>query len=162
MVKVLFVCTGNICRSPTAHGVFRALVRREGLDGVIEVESAGTNAYHVGQPADRRSVEAAMRRGIDISDLRARQVAKADFHEFDLLLAMDQRNESDLIDLGFPRDRVKLFRSFDRTLADAVARGDNHLLEVPDPYYGGHDGFDKVYAMLWRASEGLLDSLKKR
>jgi protein-tyrosine phosphatase len=103
----------------------------------------------------------AAKNGISLEHV-ARQVCDDDFERFDLLLAMDQRNESDLIDLGAPREKVRLFRSFDITLADAVSHSDKHLLEVPDPYYGGHDGFDKVYAMLWRASEGLLDSLTTR
>lgn len=102
----------------------------------------------------------AAKNGITLEHV-ARQVNDDDFEKFDLLLAMDQRNRSDLIDLGAPREKVKLFRSFDATLADIVARGDDHLLDVPDPYYGGHDGFDKVYGMLWRASEGLLDKLTK-
>ncbi len=153
MVKVLFVCTGNICRSPTAHGVFRALVRREGLDGVIEVESAGTNAYHVGQPADRRSIEAAMRRGIDISDLRARQVAKADFHEFDLLLAMDRGHFGHLLSKCPParQDALALFLSFAPHL---------NLLDVPDPYYGAGDGFERVLDMIEAGSAGLLEHIR--
>jgi protein-tyrosine-phosphatase len=158
---LLFVCLGNICRSPLALVIFEHQARERGVRERFIVDSCGTSDFHAGGPADPRSIMVAAKNGIELEHA-ARQVCDDDIERFDLLLAMDQRNESDLIDLGFPRDRVKLFRSFDRTLADAVARGDNHLLEVPDPYYGGHDGFDKVYAMLWRASEGLLDSIAKR
>lgn len=153
MVKVLFVCTGNICRSPTAHGVFRALVEREGLAGRIAVDSAGTHAYHVGQPPDSRSIQAAGRRGIDLSDLRARQVVKADFDSFDLLLAMDRGHFGLLLGKCPParQDALALFLSF--------APGLN-LLDVPDPYYGAGDGFERVLDMIEAGSAGLLEHIR--
>jgi protein-tyrosine phosphatase len=158
---LLFVCLGNICRSPLARVIFEHQATTRGSHEQFVIDSCGTGHWHAGGPADPRSVMVAAKHGVTLEHV-ARQVRDEDFAKFDLLLAMDQRNESDLIELGAPREKVKLFRSFDVTLADAVARGEKHLLEVPDPYYGGHDGFDNVYAMLWRASEGLLDTLAKR
>lgn len=157
---LLFVCLGNICRSPLARVIFEHQARERAVRDRFLIDSCGTGHWHAGGPADPRSVMVAAKNGITLEHV-ARQVNDDDFERFDLLLAMDQRNRSDLIDLGAPREKVKLFRSFDVTLADIVARGDDHLLDVPDPYYGGHDGFDKVYGMLWRASEGLLDNLTK-
>ncbi|CAA7616598.1 low molecular weight protein-tyrosine-phosphatase [Magnetospirillum sp. SS-4] len=153
MVKVLFVCTGNICRSPTAHGVFRALVEREGLSGRVAVDSAGTHAYHVGEPPDRRSAEAARRRGVEIKDLRARQVALSDFRDFDLLLAMD-RGHFQTLQANCPDGlgpRLAMFLSFAPHL---------NLLDVPDPYYGGPDGFEKVLDMIEAGSAGLLAHIR--
>ena len=154
MVKVLFVCTGNICRSPTAHGVFRALVEREGLAGRITVDSAGTHAYHVGEPPDRRSTEAARRRGFELRDLRARQVVKIDFEEFDLILAMD-RGHFGLLSGLCPPERhhsLALFLSFAPQF---------HTLDVPDPYYGGGDGFERVLDMIEAGSAGLLNHIRE-
>ncbi|OAN52166.1 phosphotyrosine protein phosphatase [Paramagnetospirillum marisnigri] len=154
MVKILFVCTGNICRSPTAHGVFRDLVQSQGLDGVIAVDSAGTHAYHVGQPPDDRSVAAARRRGVILDDLRARQVEKADFDSFDLILAMD-RGHLGLLTSRCPpvrQDRLALFLSFAPQL---------RLQDVPDPYYGGGDGFERVLDMIEAGSAGLLEHIRK-
>ncbi len=153
MVKVLFVCTGNICRSPTAHGVFRALVEREGLAGHVAVDSAGTHAYHVGEPPDRRSTEAARQRGFELEDLRARQVVKADFETFDLILAMD-RGHFGLLLGQCPverRDNLALFLSFAPQL---------NLLDVPDPYYGAGDGFERVLDMIEAGSSGLLEHIR--
>lgn len=158
--SLLFVCLGNICRSPLARVIFEHQASARGVRDKFIVDSCGTGAWHAGGPADPRSIMVAAKNGVILEHV-ARQVRDEDFDRFDLLLAMDQRNESDLIELGAPRDKVRLFRSFDVTMTDAVVRGDKHLLEVPDPYYGGHDGFDKVYAMLWRASEGLLDHVMK-
>jgi protein-tyrosine phosphatase len=154
MVKVLFVCTGNICRSPTAHGVFRDLVRSQGLDGVIEVDSAGTHAYHVGQPPDDRSVAAARRRGVILDELRARQVGKTDFDTFDLILAMDRGHLGLLAGRCPPlrRDRLALFLSFAPQLG---------LQDVPDPYYGGGDGFERVLDMIEAGSAGLLEHIRQ-
>jgi len=154
-IKVLFVCMGNICRSPTAHGVFRSMVAEQGLAELIEVDSAGTHAYHVGQPPDRRSAKKALEFGIDIADLRARQAVPNDFKEFDYVLAMDHENYSALriISPTPYRDRLHLFLTF--TKAKKVPK------EVPDPYYGGSNGFDIVYSLVEQASIGLLDHIKK-
>ena len=154
MVKILFVCTGNICRSPTAEGVFRTLIEKEGLGGRILVDSAGTHAYHVGQPPDSRSAEVARLRGVELKDLRARQLAKSDFEDFDLLLAMD-RGHLGLMAGGCPpvrQDRLGLFLSFAPHLG---------LQDVPDPYYGGADGFEKVLDMIEAGSAGLLAHIRK-
>ncbi len=153
MVNVLFVCLGNICRSPTAEGVFRDLVRREGLDAVIKTDSAGTSGWHIGAPPDDRAREAARRRGIDLSDLRGRQTRAEDFNDFDYLLAMDRRNHAALAQLT-PQgreDRLHMFLSFAPQLG---------LTEVPDPYYGAGDGFEQVLDMIEAASRGLLDHIR--
>ena len=154
MVKVLFVCTGNICRSPTAEGVFRALVEREGLAGRIAVDSAGTHGYHVGEPPDPRSTAAARRRGIILDDLRARRVRDADFADFDLVVAMDRSHERLLAAQCPPehRDRLALFMRF------APQFG---LLDVPDPYYGAGDGFERVLDMIAAGADGLLRHIRE-
>lgn len=156
--RILFVCLGNICRSPTAEGVCRHLAGERGLDGEVVVDSAGTAGWHVGDAPDRRAVAAARDRGIDITGLRGRQVATHDFERFDLLLAMDADNHRDLLDLapdGTARAKVRLLREFDTA---AVAAGD---LEVPDPYYGGPEGFAAVYDAIEAACNGLLDHLER-
>ena len=152
-VKTLFVCMGNICRSPTAHAVFRHLVTEHGLSEVIEIDSAGTHAYHIGNPPDSRSMQTARKRGIDMSDLRARQVDLGDFYHYDYLIAMDDYNMS-LLKEQAPRDmkhKLSLFLSFAPHLNER---------EVPDPYYGGADGFELVFDMVQAASEGLLEHIK--
>jgi protein-tyrosine phosphatase len=148
----LFVCLGNICRSPTAEAVFRETARREASQLAIEIDSAGTHAYHVGSPPDQRSVAAARRRGIDMSNLRARVVVAADFERFDLLLAMDEQNYQHLLGMAPAerRDRVRLFLDF----APGLGRR-----EVPDPYYGGPTGFEDVLDLVEEASRGLLAAL---
>ncbi len=154
MIKVLFVCTGNICRSPTAEGVFRALVAAEGLAGHVATDSAGTHAYHVGEPPDGRSTAAALRRGIDLSDLRARKVRASDYAEFDLVLAMD-RGHADILRRQCPADlagRVRLFLDFAPDLG---------IQDVPDPYYGGGDGFERVLDMIEAGSAGLLSHIRR-
>lgn len=154
MVNVLFVCLGNICRSPTAEGVFRDLVRREGLDAAIKTDSARTSDWHIGEPPDPRAQEAAKRRGVDLSDLRCRQTRAEDFEEFDYVLAMDRRNHAALSVLA-PKgqgDRLHMFLSFAPQLG---------LTEVPDPYYGAGDGFDRVLDMIETASLGLLDHIRR-
>lgn len=153
MPAILFVCTGNICRSPTAEGVFRALVEANGLAESIVVDSAGTGSWHVGKPPDRRAREAALRRGVDITDQRARQVRTEDFDRFDLVLALDQGHyrELELLCPDGSGDRLRLFLDF----APALGTGD-----VPDPYYGGGDGFETVLDMIEAASAGLLAEIR--
>jgi protein-tyrosine phosphatase len=155
-VRLLFVCMGNICRSPTAEAVMRDLLEREGLDGAVEIDSAGTGAWHVGEPPDRRATAAARARGI-VMEGAARQVTEGDFEAYDLLLAADHQNAAALR-AAAPDDeaaaRVRLLREFDPA---SVAAGD---LEVPDPYYGGADGFDHVLDLVQAACRGLLDRLR--
>ncbi len=155
MVKVLFVCMGNICRSPTAHGVFRDLVRREGLAGQIEIDSAGTHAYHVGNSPDARAMAAANRRGVDLSDLRARKAEPADFEHFDYVLAMDQDNYHGLSGIcpAGSHDKIQLFMDFAPEM---------RTREVPDPYYGGPKGFEHVLDLVEAASAGLLADVRRR
>ena len=151
--RVLFVCLGNICRSPMAEAVFRELLRREGGALDIEVDSAGTHAYHVGAPPDTRAVEAGGRRGFDLQALRARVVQPADFERFDLLLAMDRQNYRELRHRApvAARDRVRLFLDY----APELDRSD-----VPDPYYGGETGFEEVLDLVEAAARGLLRALR--
>lgn len=154
VTRVLFVCMGNICRSPTAEGVFRHLVGQQGLAAKIIIDSAGTHDYHIGDPPDARSQAAAARRGYDLSGLRARQVARDDFTTFDYILAMDEANLG-LLRQQCPqdyRDRLKLFLEF----AD-----DGALREVPDPYYGGAQGFERVLDLVEQAARGLLREIIK-
>ena len=146
--KLLFVCLGNICRSPMAEGIFLHLARERGLSDRFIVDSAGTGAWHVGKRPDPRAIETANRYGIELPSI-ARQVSLNDFDSFDLILAMDRSNRSDLEHLG--ATNVRLMRNFDATL-----KGDH---DVPDPYYGDGDGFVKVYEMLTRACDGLIDLL---
>lgn len=156
MIKVLFVCMGNICRSPTADGVFKHLVEQAGLSDQIYIDSAGTHSYHIGNPPDSRSQAAALRRGIDLSDLRARQVNREDFAEFDYVLAMDRENYRDLQSLCPPEqaDKLHLFLEFAPELGTR---------EVPDPYFGrGQEGFELVLDLIEAASEGLLTDIRQR
>ncbi len=149
MVKVLFICMGNICRSPTAHGVFQKLLQEQSLDHLVEVDSAGTYAYHVGEPPDSRSQAAALQRGVDLSAQRARRVCEKDFELFDYVLAMDSDNLHNLercCPAGY-EERVRLFLDF------SVEYGED---EVPDPYYGGGSGFEHVLDLVESASQGLL------
>ena len=154
--RICFVCLGNICRSPTAEGIMRTLVVHHGLEGVVEVDSAGTGGWHVGEPPDDRAVAESARRGIDISGLRGRQVHAGDFAFFDLLVAMDESNLADLADLApddEARARARRLREF-----DPASAGDD--LDVPDPYYGGDDGFARVHELVTAACEGLLDHVR--
>lgn len=155
MVRVCFVCLGNICRSPTAEGVFRALVRDAGLEGALEIASAGTGGWHVGEPPDRRAREAARERGIEVGG-RGRQFEAGDFERFDLVLAMDRSNLRALERLAGPahREKLALLRDFE---PDA-RRG---KLDVPDPYYGAEDGFAEVLDLCDRACRGLLAHLRE-
>jgi protein-tyrosine phosphatase len=155
-VRILFVCMGNICRSPTAEGVFRALVEEEGRSAEVEIDSAGTGGWHVGAPPDERATEAAARRGITLEG-SARQVVLDDFRDFDLLLAMDAENAADLQRVApdaESAEKIRLFREYD---PEAVAAGD---LDVPDPYYGEDDGFERVLDMVERASRGLMEDVR--
>jgi protein-tyrosine phosphatase len=153
--RILFVCMGNICRSPTAEGVFRKLVRERAPHLQVEIDSAGTHAYHVGEPPDRRAIAAAERRGIDLSGLRARTVDEADFGRFDLLVAMDQLNREVLLDRSPDeyRERIRLMLEFAPS---------TDIDDVPDPYYGGPVGFEHVLDLVEEASKGLLDELLAR
>jgi len=155
MVKVLFVCMGNICRSPTAHGVFQRLVEQTGLHRHIEIDSAGTHAYHVGNPPDPRAQAAALRRGIDLSLQRARRVEAGDFKRFDYILAMDEDNLHSLR-ASCPPQHVHKLSLFLEYAPDLKVR------EVPDPYYGGATGFEQVLDLVETASEGLLRHLRRQ
>lgn len=152
-MKILFVCLGNICRSPTAEIVFREIVAREAPDLSIEIDSAGTSDYHVGAPPDARTHHAALRRGYDMSALRARVVEKNDFTRFDLILAMDRQNLEALQRHAPPaaRERIRLFLEF---------APDADVAEVPDPYYGGANGFEEVLDLVEAAARGLLQHLR--
>jgi len=154
MIKVLFVCMGNICRSPTAEGVFTQMVNQAGLSKQIYIDSAGTHNYNVGNPPDLNSQIAAQKRGIDLSKLRARQLIQADLAEFDYILAMDQENQDILWSLCLPSQKPKLhlFLDFVPTLKTR---------EVPDPYQGGYSGFEHVLDLIEAASEGLLAAIRK-
>lgn len=151
--SVLFVCMGNICRSPTAEGVFRALVAREAPGWPVHVDSAGTHAYHVGEPPDRRSVAAAAARGYDLSGLRARQVIREDFERFDLLLAMDGDNLARLHALAPSGLSARACLLLDYAPHQP-------LRHVPDPYYGGPRGFEQVLDLIEEASRGVLAALQ--
>lgn len=166
-IGVLFVCLGNICRSPTAHGVFRECVTKLGLSDAIFVDSCGTGAWHAGEPPDSRAVQAARARGYNLSDLRARQFHLNDFARFNYIFAMDGSNLSEInalkptahdgvVDLFLRYASVSSndteARHFDQT-------GDTHL-EVPDPYYGGDDGFDAVLDMIEVASSLLVNDIR--
>ena len=153
MVRVLFVCMGNICRSPTAQGVFTKVVQEHGLEEVISVDSAGTHDYHIGKPPDERAREAAEGREVDLSALRARQVDVADFARFDYILAMDRDNLGILQALcpDDPNGKVRLFMDFAPEVSER---------EVPDPYWGGQRGFERVLDMVEAASRGLLDHIQ--
>jgi protein-tyrosine phosphatase len=154
-MRILFVCMGNICRSPTAEGVFRRLVRERAPHLPLEIDSAGTHDYHVGEAPDSRSVAAAARRGIDLRGLRAREVSDQDFERFDLILAMDRLNYVTLLERApeSSHERIRLFLDF-------AAGAD--LEDVPDPYYGGPLGFEQVLDLVEEAAAGLLDEVMQR
>ena len=151
MVKVLFVCLGNICRSPTAHAVFEHKLAQRNLQYVIEVDSAGTAAYHTNNPPDQRSQCEAEKRGYALSHLKARQVTADDYSYFDYILAMDYANLSHL-QQDCPQGHL-------HKLALFLKHGRGAEMEVPDPYYGGEDGFQYVLDLVEQASEGLLDEI---
>ncbi|MDE2974158.1 MAG: low molecular weight phosphotyrosine protein phosphatase [Gemmatimonadota bacterium] len=155
-VSVLFVCLGNICRSPLAEGIFAALAKERGLEGEFRVDSAGTAAYHSGEPADSRSAAVAAAHGVRLTGV-ARQVAPRDFERFDVVVAMDRSNRRSLERLrrrvrGGPAEIV-MMRDYDPGARDP---------DVPDPYYGGSAGFERVFRILERACTGLLDELADR
>jgi protein-tyrosine phosphatase len=151
-ISVLFVCMGNICRSPTAEGVFRHFVAEAGLEQFVMVDSAGTHAYHSGGSADARSSAAAERRGYSLADIRARKVNAEDFEQFDYVIAMDRDNLALLIDQSDARHhhKISLFLEYSSVSED----------EVPDPYYGGATGFEKVLDLVEDASRGLLSEIR--
>ncbi len=153
-LKVLFVCMGNICRSPTAHGVFQTLVDEHGLGASIAVDSAGTLGYHVGAPPDPRSQATARGRGVDLSDLRARRFESSDFIEFDYLLAMDDDNLANMLSVkpDAARAGAELMLQYSDNYAER---------EIPDPYYGD-GGFELVFDMIDDASRGLLRHIRDR
>ncbi len=153
-IKVLFVCMGNICRSPTAEGVFTKLINEKKVASQFAVDSAGTHAYHIGKPPDARAQEAALQRGVKLQHLRARKVHSSDFEYFDYILVMDNDNFAIVID-ECPdqyKDKVKYFLDY---APHIVVR------EVPDPYYGGKIGFERVLDIVEAASLGFLESLQK-
>jgi protein-tyrosine phosphatase len=151
--RILFVCLGNICRSPTAEAVMRHLVKERGLQGLVEIDSAGTGGWHAGNPPDARSAAVGAQRGIPLSGV-ARQVTPGDFDAFDYVVAMDRSNREDLWSLAptpGAREKVRLLRDF-------AVDGPKHA-DVPDPYYGGSQGFDQVFDICLQACDGLLSSV---
>ena len=151
-ISVLFVCLGNICRSPTAHGVFEKKVAELGLDQHIRVDSAGTGDWHLGKKPDPRTIAAAQQRGYNLAHLRARQVSAADFTHFDYILAMDGKNLANL--------QAMQPSHFDGTLSLFLPFGQGSFAEVPDPYTGGVEGFEQVLERVEQAAEGLLAHLR--
>ncbi len=152
-IRILLVCMGNICRSPMAHGVVRARLLEAGLAARVALDSAGTHGYHAGAPPDERAQAAAHRRGIDISDLRSRLVVDEDFETFDLILAMDDENVEALQASAGPAQQHKIHLLMHWTLGEEGR-------SVPDPYYGGPIGFERVLDMVEEAAEGLLARLR--
>ena len=153
-IRILLVCMGNICRSPMAHGMVRKHLMVQGLSAAVELDSAGTHGYHAGSPPDERAQAAALRRGIDISALRARSVEQVDFESFDLILAMDDENIEALRDMAAEEYHPKIH------LLMAYAAGEEGRV-VPDPYYGGSIGFERVLDMMEEAAEGLMARIRE-
>jgi len=153
--KVLFVCMGNICRSPTAEAVFRHYVESAGMSADIFIDSAGTHDYHIGDKPDARAQHAARQRGYDMSELRGRQVGEDDFRHFDYVLAMDSANLAILQHIAPPGSdtRARLFLEYARHHRER---------DVPDPYYGGADGFERVLDMVEDAAQGLLEEIRQK
>ena len=154
MIKVLFVCMGNICRSPTAEGVFRQVVKDASLSDQINTDSAGTHAYHIGSQPDHRAQSAALNRGIDLSSIRGRKVDNRDFEKFDYILAMDNSNHTDLQVVAYGSDdNLHMFLKFAKNFSES---------DVPDPYYGGDQGFEHVLDLIEDASRGLLAHIREK
>lgn len=152
-MKVLMVCLGNICRSPLAEGILKHKFRNHSIEGAVE--SAGTGAYHVGEPPDQRSRQIALKHGIDLSGQRARKFTRDDFDRYDKIFAMDRSNYRDIVSLARgPADRDKV-----DLIMNAACPGED--LQIPDPYYGGKDGFLNVYQMLDMACDHIVEQLKK-
>ena len=154
-IKVLFVCLGNICRSPTAHAIFEQKIHVEGLSNQVIVDSAGTGSWHIGSPPDWRTRETAAKHGYAMDHLRARQVSANDFDSFDYIFAMDKSNLSDLQDLcpDNYQGTLALFLPF---------CGVSLMEEVPDPYYGGDGGFERVLSVIERSADKLIDMIKQK
>ena len=150
--RILFVCTGNICRSPTAEGVFRKRVNEHNLENKIEVDSAGTGGWHIGSPPDKRAQLYARHRGVDLSDLRARQVVDTDLEYYDLIIGMDKDHQQRLLALANSQQQQKI-----QLLLQYSDKFDE--IEIPDPYYGGDSGFDLALDMIEDACDQLLKSL---
>jgi protein-tyrosine phosphatase len=146
---ILFVCMGNLCRSPLAEGVFRHKAAERGVSNRFHIESAGTGGWHAGEPPDHRVREVATRNGVTL-DGTARQITRHDFKRFDHILCMDEDNREDLLAMGVPREKLRLLLECDRNAS---------MHEVPDPYYGGTDGFELVYRLVDAACDALLDAL---
>jgi protein-tyrosine phosphatase len=167
-LRVLFVCLGNICRSPTAEGLMRAKVREAGLQDRVVLDSAGTGSWHIGEPPDPRAAQAARARGVELESV-ARQVGPADLHEFDLILAMDEDNMRALERLAPDQDargKLRLLREFESPPPPAeqsarVGAEGTRRLDVPDPYYGGRDGFARVLVILEACCSGLLEEIRR-
>lgn len=155
MVRILFVCMGNICRSPTAEGVVRVHLDRTGLAADVELDSAGTHGYHIGKAPDDRARKAAAARGYDLSALRARRVSDLDFVRYDRILAMDRDNLDELRQVcpAEHRHKLGLFLEYSRNFRER---------EVPDPYYGGEEGFEHVLDLVEDAASGLIESLSRK
>lgn len=154
-MRVLFVCLGNICRSPTAEAVFRSVVQRAGLETAIEIDSCGTAGYHVGEAPDPRSIDAASKRGYAMNALRGRQLCESDYHTYDYILPMDQANLDEVIrrNPGVDGSTIALLLSYSEQTA---------YVEVPDPYYGAGDGFSLVLDLIEDAAAGLLTDIKAK
>lgn len=152
---VLFVCLGNICRSPLAEGVFIHLARERGVLDRFDIDSCGTGGWHVGNPPDKRSVAVARKHGINLPSRARKLDPRSDFERFEWILAMDRSNHADLLAAGSTPKQTHLMMAFDAHFLATPSRAP----DVPDPYYGGRDGFDTIYHMLTQACEGLLDSL---
>ncbi len=153
--KILFVCLGNICRSPTAEGVFQHIVKEQELDPYFYIDSAGTSAWHVGEPANSKSRQIANKYGVELNS-RARKFDASDFDEFDLIIAMDEENYRNLHKMARndrDQEKIRKMREFDPDPGNG---------NVPDPYYGGIDGFEHVFNIIQRSSEGLLEPLKSK
>lgn len=158
MYKVLFVCTGNICRSPTAEGVFRQMVKSAGLGNDVSVDSAGISSWHAGQSPDSRAVETALKNGVDISSLRARKVVRDDFQHFDLIIALDTSHLQVLEKLR--RESAQGKAELKLLMRDYAP--ETGFTDVPDPYYGGCDGFQSVFELIRGACANLLSSVREK